>query len=376
MSGVDEREARLQLSCVVEPGAKALADLVEQHGVLRIWESVFKGEGETGMHRRARALDVELVHRLARAVQARFVVPGDDEWPATLDDLIGCEVQGMGGRPLGLWVRGPRQLAQVCEGSVAIVGSRAATQYGLEVSVDLAAELVSGPEPRAIVSGGAYGIDCEAHTGALAGQGRTVAVLARGCDEPYPLGNERLLRRLMTDELVVSEAGLGQLPTRQRFLSRNRLIAALAQGTVVVEAAVRSGARNTATWAAALGRVVMAVPGPVNSATSATTNAMIRDHSAELVAGADDVRSLLAPAGQHTLPLLELGPEREVDALEPDERAVFEAVPARGGRTSGEVSLAAGVPMMTCLAVLERLLDAGWVRLTDHGLWKVARVQP
>jgi DNA processing protein len=176
--------------------------------------------------------------------------------------------------------------------SVAMVGARAATNYGTTVAYEIAADLAA--EGVVVVSGGAFGIDAAAHRGALAAQGVTIAVLANGIDQVYPVGNTSLLHAVMATGVVMTELPPGMHPTRQGFLARNRLIAALGGATLVVEAAARSGSASTVTRALELGRDVMAVPGPVTSMMSVGTHELIRD-GATLVTSADDVRELLNP---------------------------------------------------------------------------------
>ena len=222
------------------------------------------------------------MQRAAANAGVRFVIPGDQEWPSGLDDLRhAAPIQRRSGEPFGLWLRGPGHLAQWMERSVAIVGSRAATAYGTGVATDLAADLVD--RKVTVVSGGAFGIDTAAHRGALASGGPTVCVVANGVDVAYPPANAALFDALARDQLLVSELPPGAHPTRVRFLARNRLIAAMSQGTIVVEAALRSGARNTASWATECGRPLMAVPGSVYSRASTAPHLMIRNAQAVLV---------------------------------------------------------------------------------------------
>ena len=202
----------------------------------------------------------------------------------------------MGRAPLGLWVRGPLRL-DALPAPVAVVGSRSATTYGTDVAAELAAGLARAGS--AVVSGAAFGIDQAAHRGALAGDGPTVAVLACGVDRAYPAAHQRLLDHLAEHGAVVSELAPGCAPTRLRFLARNRIIAALSRGTVVVEAAVRSGALNTASWTARLNRPLMGVPGPVTSAPSEGVHQLIRSGAATLVTRADDVLELTGQMGEH-----------------------------------------------------------------------------
>ena len=197
---------------------------------------------------------------------ARFVMPGDDEWPDGLSALRYCDaVNRRGGVPFGLWLRGPGHLAEQLQRSVAIVGSRACTEYGGVLAAELAADL--GEAGVTVVSGGAYGIDAAAHRGALAVGRPTIAVLANGVDDRLSAGQRGGASNASPrEDLLVSELPPGTHPSRMRFLARNRLIAAMSRGTVVVEAALRSGARNTASWALECQRPLMAVPGPVSSA--------------------------------------------------------------------------------------------------------------
>lgn len=366
----DDRAARLALSCVVEPGDLRLASLLARFEPAELWASL-RGAGPDGPWRsRARRLDLAAVERRGRACGAVFVVPGDPEWPARLEGLATVSVQQWGGAPLGLWVRGRVPLAAAVGGSVAIVGARAASAYGERVATELAADLAAAR--LAVVSGAAYGIDAAAHRGSLAAGGVGVAVVAGGLDEAYPRAHAGLLDQLAESGAVVSEVPPGEHPTRRRFLVRNRLIAALSGGTVIVEASLRSGARNTVSWATALGRPVMAVPGPVSSATSVTPHRLIRDGEAVLVTCADDVLELVRPVGEPVPPRQRRA--RLLDGLDPGRAAIFEALPGRGGRDAGEIALRAGVPLPAALAALAGLADAGLARARPDGTWGVGQV--
>jgi len=302
----------------------------------------------------------------------RFVVPGDDEWPARLADLASTSMERLGGVPVGLWVAGPGHLAKWCKQGVALVGSRASTRYGEAVAFNLASELVRGKDSWTVVSGGAFGIDAASHRGALALDGRTIGLFANGLDLNYPPGNAGLIQMIKTSGLVVSELPPGSNPTKHGFLARNRLIAALSSGTVVVEAAARSGARNTASWAAMMGRVVMAVPGPVTSAMSVTPHRLIRDSQATLVADSDDIRALLAPFGQS--PELPLGgAPRWQDGLSGDQMVVREVLPGRAGMSVSEVALASGVSVPRCIEALRGLEELGVAAVNDLGRWRACR---
>ena len=216
----------------------------------------------------------------------RLICPGDPEWPGQLADL-GDE------QPYALWLRGNADLRFSCLRSVAIVGSRAASAYGSYVAAEFAASVAA--RGWAVVSGGAYGVDASAHRGALGADGVTVAVLACGVDVAYPAAHTELLDAVAAQGVIVSEWPPGRPVSRLRFLVRNRVIAALATGTLVVEAGERSGALNTARHARDLGRRLMAVPGPVTSDISAGCHQIIRDWQGMLVTSAADVIEHLSP---------------------------------------------------------------------------------
>lgn len=365
---MDERTARMCLAAVVEPGHPAVAEAVAAYGAEQVWAGLLGARSEVPLAERARRLRPgDLVARTKEA-RLRFVVPGDADWPGGLADLAVCEpVNQLSGEPLGLWLAGGGELAPLAASAVAVVGSRASTAYGDTVAADLAAELSEAG--RCIVSGGAYGIDAAAHRGCLAGRTPTVCVLAGGLDQPYPGGHRSLFERIAETGVLVSELAPGEHPSRVRFLARNRLIAALAPGTVLVEAAARSGARNTVTWANALGRVVMAVPGPVTSATSVTPHRLVREAEAVLVTRAADVLELLSPLGRAN-PRVP-GERRATDELDADELRLFEAVPGRGSLPAGELALRAGLTVPRCLALLDQLAERGFLAQNSAGEWRL-----
>lgn len=211
----------------------------------------------------------------------RTITSDSPEWTVKLSHL-GKDV------PKQLFVKGDANLLRLLTHSVAIVGSRAATAYGTEQAMNMANDLTQ--QGVTVVSGLAFGIDAAAHRGALSAGGATIAVLPCGIDRVYPLAHAVLAETILNrGGLLVSEYEPGAVPSRTRFLDRNRLIVALTQGTVVVESALRSGSMNSATWATGLGRVLMAVPGPVTSTASHGTNELIRAGQASLVMDAGDV---------------------------------------------------------------------------------------
>ena len=368
-----DRRARMLLSYAMEGGDLAVAELVQNLGAEGAWAKIIEGVlGEPAAERAGR-ITIDVVERLAKTTATRFIMPGGDEWPAGLDDLRHAEsVQRRGGEPVGLWLRGPGHLAHLMERSVAIVGSRAATAYGSGIATDLAADLVE--QGVTVLSGGAFGIDVAAHHGALTAGGPTVSVLANGVDVAYPPGHATLFDVLAKEQLLVSELPPGAHPTRVRFLARNRLIAAMSRGTVVVEAALRSGARNTASWALGCGRPLMAVPGSVYSRASTATHLMIRNGQAVLVTSAAEIVELISGMGQAMLPLTH-GQSRATDGLTETQLAVFEAIPARRRASVGDIALAAGVSVPTCLGALTGLETAGLVEGNERG-WLVTVGSP
>lgn len=295
---------------------------------------------------------------------ARLVVPGDLEWPTQLDDL-GAE------SPLGLWLHGDADLRFSCLRSVAVVGSRAATPYGAHVAAELGVGLSDAG--WTVVSGGAYGVDAAAHRGALAGAAQTVAVLACGTDIAYPTANQDLFAAIRSRGLIVSESPLGVRPTRPRFLVRNRVIAALTRCTVVVEAAVRSGALNTAGHAVSLRRHLAAIPGPVTSENSAGCHRLIRSAAAVCVTSAREVIELAGALGDDLAPESR-GPVLPRDELDDETRSVLEAVPARLGAGPATIAVDAGVDLMTVMKCLGALAAAGYVERLDRG-WRLRQIR-
>lgn len=365
---VEDRSARMALGCIADAGDPAIAAEVERIGPVPVLRAIIAGDHGPALAERARRLDLSDYRAALAAGRFRFVVPGDAEWPAGLADLSGPEpIQRRGGVPYGLWLRGPADLPSALTRSVAIVGSRASTGYGDTVAGELGFELAEAG--WTVVSGGAFGIDAAAHRGALSAGGPTIAVLACGVDVSYPPGNGTLLGTIADEHLVVSELPPGAHPTRVRFLSRNRLIAALTVGTIVVEAAIRSGARNTANWAGVCNRPLLAVPGSVFSAQSATPHQLVRDGQATMITNAADVLEMLGRIGDQLAPR-PVGERRSTDAFDEIRLAVYEAVPKQRYRSAGEIAVSAGVSMPRCLAELGALADAGMVQSAAQG-WRL-----
>lgn len=367
----EERLARVTLSRLTEPGDPRLASLTAQLGAVRLCSHLVRETQDdmlTQAAARVSGVDAERDLEQAARIGIRFVIPGDDEWPTVLDDLDHCEqVQHRGGAPIGLWVKGPLRLHEHAR-SVALVGSRSATSQGCEIARGIAADCAG--DAFTVVSGAAFGIDQAAHRGALAGGGPTIAVLACGVDRAYPQAHKNLLDHIAGDGAVVSELAPGCSPTRMRFLARNRLIAALTQGTVVVEAAIRSGALNTANWADRLSRRLMAVPGSVTSPQSAGAHHLIRNGAATLVTRGSEVLELLDASGRNALEEPRAA-TRPRDRLPRRDAQVLEAVPVARAAGADSIAATAGLALLHVQTALERLARDGFVLQTPRG-WRLA----
>jgi DNA processing protein len=360
-----DRYATVVWAHLVEPGDGVAGRLVAAHGPIRALE-VALGEHDTvavpasalrdGRKRWMLRLDPdEVAHGLRSAERSSvtIVTRADAEWPDQLDDL------GMHA-PHCLWVRGDRAVLARPRPSVAIVGARAATSYGDHVALELSADLAGGGLP--VISGGAYGIDGAAHRAALEVGGVTVALLAGGVDRSYPAGHAGLIERIAAGGAVISEVPCGAAPTKWRFLQRNRLIAALSDATVVVEAGWRSGSLNTAGHAASLGRPLGAVPGPVTSAASAGTHRLLREYDAACITSAADVRELLGlpHARAHDDSL----------AHTDDATRVRDALSTRSWRDTSEIARRAGVSVDHAEALLG-LLHLEGAATPGPGGWRM-----
>ncbi|MEU1197647.1 DNA-processing protein DprA [Streptomyces sp. NPDC005813] len=365
----EARMARVALSRIIEPGDEVGGRWLREFGPVEVARRLVEGgrplPGVTGkrwagLRGRAGRVRPEQDLAQARAAGVRYVCPGEPEWPAQLDDLGDA-------RPTGLWVRGSPSLRMWALRSVAVVGARACTEYGAH----MAACLGSGLAERGwvVVSGGAYGVDGAAHRGALGAGGATVAVLACGVDRPYPRGHATLITRIAEQGLVVGELPPGDHPTQSRFLLRNRVIAALTRGTVVVEAAYRSGALVTARAAQRLGRFTMGVPGPATSGLSAGVHELLRG-DAVLVSDAADVVELVGDIGE--LAPDRRGPVLPRDLLDPGAGRVLAALPARRRAGAEEIARGAATTPDDAVGRLYELRALGFVERHGDG-WKLTR---
>jgi DNA processing protein len=398
MTTEQERLARATLTYLSEPADQRLAALVRECGAAATLEAIKEDRlplavapasaaaaaARQWLKRwRVRLHELPDAGDLARIWEKgiRLVCPGDAEWPTSLD-VLGAAA------PYALWLRGNGDLRFSCLRSVSIVGSRAATAYGSYVAAEIAASVAA--RGWTVVSGAAYGIDASAHRGALGTGGVTVAVLACGADVPYPAGHKDLLDAIAASGVVVSEWPPGRNATRLRFLTRNRVIAALSAGTLVVEAGERSGALNTARHARDLTRKLMAVPGPVTSEQSAGCHTIIRDWNGALVTSAADVLEMMNPIGteeteedDQAVPDMaarvtrrrsarRAKPVLPRDELDLDSATVLDALPARGGISTAAVAVRAGVDPATTVKCLGALAAGGFAERCEDG-WRIRR---
>ncbi|QGU02292.1 hypothetical protein CKALI_07150 [Corynebacterium kalinowskii] len=318
--------------------------------------------------------DLDAISRLG----GRLVTPDDAEWPTNefaqafgfaASGLSDCarSVQDDAVAPHVLWVRG-KNVRELVARSVTVVGTRALSTYGRDATRMLVQGLVG--HQWTIVSGGALGIDAVAHNTALDCGGRTIVVAACGLDRNYPSSHTGLFDKVVQRGAILSEYPPGVTPARHRFLTRNRLAAALTAGTVVVEAAWRSGALNTLTWAEGLGKVAMAVPGPISTPGSLGCHDRIRSGRAQLVVSANEIRQLLSRVGEIDVDgqYEMLFAPNTVQSLSRNEMRVFDAL-NREGCTADEVAGAAGLTVSLSVHILVDLVKRGVV-VRDGGKFK------
>lgn len=287
----DDRSARVLLSMIGTPADVATGKLLTEVGAAELI-SIAEGDGTVpGMdhveaavwrdHLHSGARPDHVATRMAEASSFRVIIPSDPDWPTALNDL--------GHRaPYALWAKGRTELlAEPLPQRITVTGARAATSYGAHVTDELCGDLAQSG--RILVAGAAYGIEASAHRAALIRDANTIAVLASGVDRPYPAGHAALIDHIAREGLLLSEVPSSVAPTRQRFIDRSRILAALSSATIIVEAGSRSGSLHTATEAAQLGRLVGAVPGPVTSAASTGTNLLLQSGHAHVITNGSDI---------------------------------------------------------------------------------------
>jgi DNA protecting protein DprA len=284
---MNELIARARLFSAVEGGSTFWASEVFANSANYVLERALNwGYDPVKYVRTIEKLRLSSADKLLQSISeagAIFITPADANWPQSVNDLAAP--------PIALVIKGDPAL--LTGDSLAIVGTRNPTQYGVRIAQDFAAGFVD--RDWSIISGGAYGIDAAAHKGALIAEGITVAVLAAGIDINYPAGNARLFAEIAELGCLVSEVAPGTPAIPSRFLTRNRLIAALSNATLVVEAAFRSGSLRTARDAAELLRPVMAIPGPITSPVSEGCHRLIGERAAEIVTSIADAVEFLSP---------------------------------------------------------------------------------
>jgi len=286
MNVFSELDARLILFSAIEGGQVFWTKEINEKGAVDVYGRLISEEYDikkfAKVIAKARSADLKTIKTQISASKATFLTPLSEYWPKCLNELAAI--------PIGLVVKG--DVAALSQRSLAIVGTRNPTPYGVRIAGDFAAGFVD--REWNIISGGAYGIDSAAHKGALIAEGQTVAVLATGIDVVYPAGNMRLFAEIAENGALVSEVLPGVHAIPVRFLNRNRIIAALSQATLVVEAAFRSGSLRTARDAAELLRPVMAIPGPINAPTSEGCHRLIGERAAEIVTSVTDAIELVS----------------------------------------------------------------------------------
>lgn len=360
--------ARVAWSVLVEPGDGVAGALIAAHGAQEALDLALGdgglltpgvvdpgvlAEAQARWRPRVRAQSVLDAMQSCREVAGGLLLPGDRCWPVGLDDL-GPHA------PLVLWTRGDED-SLIGTATVSVVGARAATSYGESVASELAGDLAASG--TAVISGGAYGIDGAAHRAALGVGGTTVAFLAGGVDRAYPAGHQQLFDRIRSGGMVLSEVPCGSAPTKWRFLQRNRLIAAAGLATVVVEAGWRSGSLNTAGHAAALGRPIGAVPGPISSGASAGCHRLLREYDAICVTTAQEVRELWDDGAFA---------ETSASTADPEKTRLLDALSSRTRRDPGELARSCGLAIDRVRSLLGLLALEGVAEQGAEG-WRRTR---
>lgn len=360
---LNESDCRLVISWISDHLDLHLARTIQARGSKVALESITLNSAARPSERRriSRLNQLNSINEIKEQLavkQIEYLTPDSEFWPEQLNDL---EVA----TPIGLFVKGEKLTLK--DQSVAIVGTRNATSYGARITQELAFELANFG--YTIVSGGALGIDVIAHHSTLLAKGTTICVQANGLDNFYPKANQDLINRIIDNGAVVSEYPPGRPPGKSQFLERNRIIAALAGGVVVVEAPKISGSLSTANHASKISRMVMAFPGEISSDNSTGTNELIKTKQAEIITSHLDVIELLAPLGQLPPEQIEIANLSTFDRLTDNAKLVFETLPLRGGFEIQEIVNRSGLDRVEVIAALSELeifsaarkATSGWV---------------
>ena len=288
---IHEKTARLVLFSAIMPGNIFWGNQVASLGASQVYQKIIKESSYSRIsdyqdvkEKVATLKPLDLIAELRKS-DSEFISPTDLDWPIPLMDLSSP--------PIGLVIKGDREILGSLDRSISIVGSRRPTEYGLAVSNKLAAD--SATAKVVVISGGAYGIDTAAHKGAVGAGGSSVAVLAGGFNHLYPTENKRLFSQITNKGLLISEVMPSVKSQPSRFLIRNRLIAALSKATVVVEAEFVSGSIRTARDAAEIFRPVFAIPGQISSPLSAGCHRLIADRVADIATTLVEILEVITP---------------------------------------------------------------------------------
>lgn len=288
---LDEKTAKLILFSSVDPVDIFWQGEVLRNGAVDTYQKIIKGSSYINIsdfpqiRNRALNVNVEYLKSEIIAANAQFISSEDFDWPVSCQDLSAP--------PIGLIIKGERKLLTQLSKSISIVGSRRPTNYGLSVAIQLATD--ASKQEIVVISGGAYGIDSAAHQATLMAGGKTLAVLAGGVNNLYPLENRQMFSKIAEKGLLISEVMPSVKTMPARFLNRNRLIAALSKTTVVVEAEFVSGSIRTARDAAEIFRPVFAIPGSISSKLSDGCHRLIAERIADIATSLDEIVEVIKP---------------------------------------------------------------------------------
>ena len=287
-----EPDAYLALSWISDICDLETSNLIAKFGAIETLNVISQSSPRNAVEKRRKNRlsnlgEIQELKYVLRRNLINYISAIDANWPKSLNDL------GFN-KPLGLFYKGDLDLLN--QENISIIGTRKSSNYGNSIAGEFAFDLAS--IGFNIVSGGAIGIDTASHHGTLNAQGKTICVQANGLHKFYPSKNEILFEKIIKNGLMISEYPPGRNPTKNYFLDRNRIIAALSKSTMVVEAAEISGALSTVRHALRMQRLVLAVPGSIHSKSSVGTNELIRNREAESVTNLQQVLELILPLGQ------------------------------------------------------------------------------
>ncbi len=287
-----EPDAYLALSWISDICELETSNIIAKFGAIETLNVISQSSPRNAVEKRRKNRlsnlgEIQELKYVLRRNLINYISAIDANWPKSLNDL------GFN-KPLGLFYKGDIDLLN--QENISIIGTRKSSNYGNSIAGEFAFDLAS--IGFNIVSGGAIGIDTASHHGTLNAQGKTICVQANGLHKFYPSKNEILFEKIIKNGLMISEYPPGRNPTKNYFLDRNRIIAALSKSTMVVEAAEISGALSTVRHALRMQRLVLAVPGSIHSKSSVGTNELIRNREAESVTNLQQVLELILPLGQ------------------------------------------------------------------------------